>query len=55
MKKLLFALLMVAAFVVAAGEELPRYVFLFIGDGMSTPQRMIASELRGRKEKEIFR
>ncbi len=44
MKKLLFALLMVAAFVVAAGEELPRYVFLFIGDGMSTPQRMIASE-----------
>ena len=27
-----------------AGGDKPKYVFLFIGDGMSTPQRMIADE-----------
>ena len=29
---------------VFAGDVKPKYVFLFIGDGMSTPQRMIADE-----------
>lgn len=29
---------------VAAGAATPKYVFLFIGDGMSTPQRMVAEE-----------
>ncbi len=35
------------AFLLAAGSVLaatPKYVFLFIGDGMSTPQRMVADE-----------
>lgn len=36
-------LLCVALFSAAAGEN-PKYIFLFIGDGMSTPQRMIADE-----------
>lgn len=30
--------------VVAFAGEKPKYVFLFIGDGMSTPQRMVAEE-----------
>ena len=29
---------------VAAYAAAPKYVFLFIGDGMSTPQRMVAEE-----------
>jgi len=29
---------------VAACAAAPKYVFLFIGDGMSTPQRMVAEE-----------
>ena len=28
----------------AFAESVPKYVFLFIGDGMSTPQRMVAEE-----------
>ena len=28
----------------SAGAAAPKYVFLFIGDGMSTPQRMVAEE-----------
>ena len=31
--------------------DAPKYVFLFIGDGMSTPQRMIADEFARVKEK----
>ena len=44
MKKLfaVFAVLFAVLLVYAA--EKPKYVFLFIGDGMSTPQRMIADE-----------
>ena len=43
MKKLfLLALTVLAALSLCA--EPPKYVFLFIGDGMSTPQRMIADE-----------
>ncbi len=34
----------VAAAACAAFAEAPKYVFLFIGDGMSTPQRMTADE-----------
>jgi len=41
MKKLFFALLLCAVCLHAAK---PKYIFLFIGDGMSTPQRMIAEE-----------
>ncbi len=33
-----------AAVSLAASAAAPKYVFLFIGDGMSTPQRMIADE-----------
>ena len=39
--------LFLAALVAASGGAFaaaPRYVFLFIGDGMSTPQRMVAEE-----------
>ena len=45
MRKLLVALMM-AAFGVACvfGGERPKYIFLFIGDGMSTPQRMVGEE-----------
>ena len=40
-------LALLAALLAASGEVFavaPRYVFLFIGDGMSTPQRMVAEE-----------
>ena len=33
-----------AAVSLGASAASPKYVFLFIGDGMSTPQRMIAEE-----------
>jgi hypothetical protein len=42
MKHVLASLFAVLAFGVFADE--PKYVFLFIGDGMSVPQRMIADE-----------
>ena len=42
MKKLLF--LAIAAIAVSAFADRPKYVFLFIGDGMSVPQRMTAEE-----------
>ena len=41
-KKLICAVFAFAVGVVSAAS--PKYVFLFIGDGMSTPQRMIADE-----------
>ena len=45
MKKLFALFLAVfAVCLVFADEAKPKYVFLFIGDGMSTPQRMIADE-----------
>ena len=43
MKKTLLILLFFAAVVSLTGKE-PKYIFLFIGDGMATPQRMIADE-----------
>ena len=44
MKKLLtFALLLFVSALLAA-EKRPKYICLFIGDGMSVPQRMIADE-----------
>jgi len=42
MKRYFFTLCLLAAFAAFAGG--PKYVFLFIGDGMSVPQRMIAEE-----------
>ena len=42
MKKLLFVLVAAVALTVCGKEA--KYVFLFIGDGMATPQRMIADE-----------
>ena len=51
MKRLLLFVMMSMA--VAAEAAAPKYVFLFIGDGMSTPQRMVAEEfsrLTGRAE-----
>ena len=42
MKKLILFLLLLSA-VVLYGRN-PKYVFLFIGDGMATPQRMVADE-----------
>ena len=44
MKKLLFFALFLCAVLLHAGEKLPKYIILFIGDGMATPQRMIAEE-----------
>ena len=51
MKGLLACVAAIAAFSLQAAA--PKYVFLFIGDGMSTPQRMVAEEfarLTGRAE-----
>ncbi|MBR4675702.1 MAG: alkaline phosphatase [Victivallales bacterium] len=42
MKKRLFFLLLGLVLLTQAAS--PKYIFLFIGDGMSTPQRMIADE-----------
>ena len=44
MKKLLFLAALVCCFVLSAGEKLPKYIILFIGDGMASPQRMVAEE-----------
>ena len=44
MKKAFLFLFLILAVVVSAGEKLPKYIILFIGDGMSYPQRMIAEE-----------
>jgi hypothetical protein len=44
MKKLFLFFLLICAVVLSAGEKLPKYIILFIGDGMSTPQRMMAEE-----------
>ena len=44
MKKVLFLLTVFCCFVIAAGEKLPKYIILFIGDGMTYPQRMVAEE-----------
>ena len=49
MKKSFLLLLTVLAALVLCAEP-PKYVFLFIGDGMSTPQRMIADEFSRVKE-----
>ena len=48
MRKLLFAFvaLFVVSFTVKGGS--PKYIFLFIGDGMAAPQRMIAEEFSTR-------
>ena len=43
MKKFVLSLLALFA-VLTLCAQTPKYVFLFIGDGMSTPQRMIADE-----------
>ena len=43
MKKIVLCFLVVLAAVTLCGKT-PKYVFLFIGDGMSLPQRMLAEE-----------
>ena len=47
MKKALLVAL--AAMAASAFAEGPKYVFLFIGDGMSVPQRMTADEFSVKK------
>ena len=44
MKKLIAVFAILSAVLLVCAAEKPKYVFLFIGDGMSTPQRMIADE-----------
>ena len=44
MKKFLFFAALFCAVLLQGGEKLPKYIILFIGDGMATPQRMIAEE-----------
>ncbi|MBR2873950.1 MAG: alkaline phosphatase [Lentisphaeria bacterium] len=44
MKKFLFLAALFCVLLLQAGEKLPKYIILFIGDGMATPQRMIAEE-----------
>ena len=44
MKKTFSILIVLFAVLTLFGADKPKYVFLFIGDGMSTPQRMIADE-----------
>ncbi|MBO4632314.1 MAG: alkaline phosphatase [Lentisphaeria bacterium] len=43
MRKFVFSVLILFAVLTLCAQN-PKYVFLFIGDGMSTPQRMIADE-----------
>ena len=43
MKKIVLCFLVLLAVCTLWGKP-PRYVFLFIGDGMSMPQRMLAEE-----------
>lgn len=43
MKRFLLFLLVAVTFLSLYGKN-PKYIFLFIGDGMATPQRMIAEE-----------
>ena len=43
-KTLLFLAVFLCVFVAGAGEKFPKYIILFIGDGMASPQRMIAEE-----------
>ena len=53
MKKFLLSLLTVFAVLVSYAGP-PKYIFLFIGDGMSTPQRMLADEFsRARGEGQL--
>lgn len=49
-KRLIFAVSVFFAVLAFAGAK-PKYVFLFIGDGMSTPQRMVAEEFVVKTEK----
>lgn len=49
-KRLIFAASVFFAVLAFAGAK-PKYVFLFIGDGMSTPQRMVAEEFVVKTEK----
>jgi len=44
MKKIIFWVFVLFTVLGLQGADNPKYVFLFIGDGMSTPQRMIADE-----------
>ena len=44
MKKLLFLAVFVCCLALCAGEKFPKYIILFIGDGMASPQRMVAEE-----------
>lgn len=46
MKKILAASIVLTCAAAFAGR--PKYVFVFIGDGMSTPQRMVAEEFAGK-------
>ena len=43
-RKLSIAIAMFAFVSAALAVQRPKYVFVFIGDGMSTPQRMVAEE-----------
>ena len=44
MKKVILLLAFICCFAVAGGEKFPKYIILFIGDGMTYPQRMTAEE-----------
>ena len=44
MRSLVISLAVALAAIASAFAAPPKYVFLFIGDGMSTPQRMVAEE-----------
>ena len=44
MKKIFVFVFVLFAVLGLQGADNPKYIFLFIGDGMSTPQRMIADE-----------
>ncbi len=44
MKNFLLCFFLIVSLVAGAAENAPKYIFLFIGDGMSTPQRMMAEE-----------
>ena len=44
MRKFFLALLLLGAIGFGVSAQTPKYIILFIGDGMATPQRMVADE-----------
>lgn len=54
MKNLFLFLALLCCFFASAGEKLPKYIILLIGDGMTYPQRMVAEEFLRETKKSVL-